>query len=74
MNYTFRSLTLDRDDWEGNHEDGVYIPEWIADFSENMCLVLYQKLTIREWFNSKPEIIERKRQCGVCGFTNEMNT
>lgn len=56
-----RASSLERDDWEGSVEEGLYIPGWIADFSENMCLGLYQEKTIREWFNNKSEIIERKK-------------
>lgn len=56
-----RQSALDRDDWEGNEVDGFYIPNWIADFSENMAVALYQEKSIRDWFNAKPEVIERKR-------------
>jgi len=67
-----RESAIDRDDWEGNAEDGVYIPGWIADFSETMALGLYQEKTIREWFNGLPEIIERKRALRGSRHTQEI--
>ena len=71
MNFNFNPLEVDElylrasamelPGWEGSPEEGVYFPGWVADFSENMFVGLYQEKTIRQWFDSQPETIERKR-------------
>ncbi|HEV7331991.1 MAG TPA: hypothetical protein VGN63_13230 [Flavisolibacter sp.] len=57
-----RESTLKRDDWSGSPKDGFYIDGWIADYSKNMAVGIYQETTISHWLFNRPEAIQRRKE------------
>ena len=55
-----RDAAFENATFEGNEEEGFYVPGWIADYSEHMRLGLYQPITTKKWF------IEQRRTFQSC--------
>lgn len=44
-----RESALQLDKWEGDPKKGLKIAGWVADFSVNQEICIYQETTIRQW-------------------------
>jgi len=60
-----RESALELDSWEGSEKEGFFIKGWVADFSINHQVPLYQDTSIRKWINDGRTEKGKKQELGI---------